>query len=414
MSDSAHLAEILRAIRDRYVSAARRRTVDVLRDVQQFYQTESDRCREEVSKLQKALVDFELRYPGVNPDFPDPNRTEQTTLMVERLGLEKKLDELKSRSERLVERIAKASEKPGQKVESTDEAPKMQPNPRYAELGQEIARLQREIAEKKTLRGMTEQHPAIQQLRATMAMRQEDLANTPGEIPATASSPAPPTESGISLPERLRRQLSDNEAEVTAHKTRLATINEQIADIERARAMAVENRQDYLKVRQQADSLDTELKTWQANIDAIQHIFTVEDRNRTIHFTTVKDVLAAAKPVSPLAAFVVAICLAIGAAAGVLCVLMAELVDRSYRTVKQLRTSLGIPVIESINEIVTAAVRRQRLIRHFVVMPAAALLCAGAMTVAAAMAYLSIESPAAYARMKSAPVRAVQAIQEPG
>jgi hypothetical protein len=167
--------------------------------------------------------------------------------------------------------------------------------------------------------------------------------------------------------------------------------------------MAVEHRQDYLVLRQKADSLNAEAKTWQTNIDAIQHVFTVEDRNRTVHFTTLKDVLAVEKPTSPRAVLVTAVCLAIGAAAGVLFVLLTELIDRSYRTVKQLRSSLGIPVIEGIDEIVTQAIRRRRRLRHYLVMPAAALVCAGAMLAAGAMAYLSIENPRTFERLKSAP-----------
>jgi hypothetical protein len=89
-------------------------------------------------------------------------------------------------------------------------------------------------------------------------------------------------------------------------------------------------------------------------------------------------------------------------------VLIAELLDRSYRTVKQLRTSLGIPVIEGIDEIVTRVLRRRRLVHRFLLMPTMAMLAVGAMFLAGALAYLSVESPGDYEMLKSSPQRVLR------
>jgi len=99
------------------------------------------------------------------------------------------------------------------------------------------------------------------------------------------------------------------------------------------------------------------------------------------------------------------ICLAIGAAAGVLVVLIVELMDRTYRTAKQLRTSLGIPVIEGIEEILSRAARQKRLLRRLVLVPAAAGVAIGLVLVTGSMAYLSIERPSDYELLKESPQR---------
>lgn len=401
LPDAENLPRVLAAIRDRYISNASRRTVEVLRDVKQFFETESDRCRTEMGVLQKALAEYEARYPSINPDFADPTRTEQTTLAVERLSLERKLDELKTRGERLAENLARISREAGSAPTTGGEpAVRMEPNPRYLELAAEIQRIQREVAEKKTLRGMTDAHPIIEQLRATMNLRRNEMKGIPREIEASSIDRSDKAAVEIPLEERLRRQLAENESEATAAQARLAAITDQVGEIERTRAQAVDHRQDYLKLRQQSDSLKSQLTTWQQNIDSIQNIFMAEERNRTVHFSTLRDVLPVERPSSPQAGVVLLICLGVGVACGVLAILGVELADRSYRTVKQLQSSLGLPVIEGIDEILTATVRRRRLVNSFVVMPLAATIGAAAVAFAGALAYVSIDNPGSYQQLR--------------
>lgn len=409
LSDSGRLTELLATLRDRYIKRARERTVRILRDAEQFFRTESERCGGELAVLQKAMIEFEMRYPSINPDHLDPTRTEQATLAVERLGLERKLGELTARRTRLAEKLSRAAQAPSGEALEADGALELQTNPRYVEVTQEIGRLMREIADKKMLRGMTDHHPTIQQLRTTLGMRQAELAEMPREIPASAKT-AGAGAAGESPAERLAQDLTESDAEIAAQKSRLEAVADQIAEMERTRALAAEHRQDYLKLKQRADSLAAELNSWQRNIDPIQHLFTAEDRNRTVHLTTVKEVEAVERPSSPQAAFVTGVCLAIGLATAVLFVLLIELVDRSYRTVKHLKTSLGVPVIEGIDEIITAAARRRRTMRRLVIMPAAALIGFSTLVAAAVLAYLSLQSPSKYEALKSTPSRWYQLV----
>jgi hypothetical protein len=124
-------------------------------------------------------------------------------------------------------------------------------------------------------------------------------------------------------------------------------------------------------------------------------------------------VASVARPSSPDAKLVMMVCFAMGAAVGLLLVLLTELLDQSYRTVKQLKSSLGLPVIESVDEIVTEALRRQRLIRHYVLRPTAALVCVCLMVIAGLMAYLSLEDPGGYEILNSAPLQAYHSVVGP-
>ncbi|MBN2560792.1 MAG: hypothetical protein JXQ75_07675 [Phycisphaerae bacterium] len=404
-----YMPEILGLIRDKYITSAKKRTIELLQDVKQFFETESERCRGELRELQRELVEYELKYPGIDPSHPDAGGTERTTLTVERLSLERKLAELKSQRVRLVGRLARGADA-AQDNEATDDALVVaRPNERYMELVQEVNKLLRDIADRKALQGMTEQHPVIQQLRIRMEARREELARTPRQ--ETSLSRSAEDDSGqteMLATQRLTQELADVDAKIDAHTARLATLDEQISKVERGRALAIDHRQDYSRLKEQAQRTADELISWQQNLSPIQHIFLVEDRDRTLHFATVKDVQPIARPSSPDAGVVTLICLAIGGAVGALWVLLTELMDRSFRTIKQLKSSLGISVIESIDEIMTEAGRRRRLARSLILVPGAASICIGAMAIAGLMAYLSIENPGEYELLKSAPMRACQ------
>ncbi len=404
MDDSRHMEEILGAIRDRYIATAKQRTIALLRDVEQFFRGESQRCRAELEALEQQILEYELKYPGINPDTADPGRTEQTNLVIERLEIERKLDGLRNQRQRLADRLAALTAPAG--GEGAESAvPLTQPNPRYAEINHEINLLQKQIAENRTLRGMTDLHPTIVQLQNLVAMRREELARIPREVPISAEAGAAGAQTVAGLVDDLQRQITEADATITAQQARLTAIEETLARLEKTRIQTIEHRQDYLRLRQKEAQAAAELQSWEQNIGPIERIFLVEDANRTIHFATVKDVAPVTKPISPKALLVTLACLGIGAAAGVLVVLASELLDRSFRTIKQLKGTVGVPVIESIDEILTPAAQRRRMLRRWVVLPVATAACLAVVLLTGALAYLSIEQPGSYARLRAWPTR---------
>ena len=411
LSDAEHLSEILRRVRDQYLVTAREKTVKVLHDVEQFFVTESERCRGQLGAVQKQLLELEMQYPGIDPDVSDKSRTEEGSLVVERIQLEREVADLTEKRKSAADEAAGMSSPQQQGSRSDDTLQPTAPNPRYAEIQREIEKVLREITDGRTLRFMTEQHPVIQRLRARMRSLQEELNQTPREevISAqAASSPESAQEAAEAAARKLRLRIVELDGKIAASRARQADIEDQLKKLEQRRAMAVEHRQEYLKVKQESTRLEKEMETWAQNLGPIRHVLTVEDRNRTIHFATVEDVRAVSKPILPNVRTIMIICFGLGAAVGALTVLLFELLDRSFRTVKQLRTSLGIPVIEGIDEIVTQAIARRRMIHRYVFVPAAAVVALGVMFLATTMAYLSVESPSDYEALRSTPAHAYQ------
>lgn len=389
LDEPAHLAEILSTCRDRYIQEAQKKTVRILRDVEKFFQAESERSRARLAGLQKQIIEFELKYPGIDPLMPDPTLTEQTSLIVERLDQERQRDELTAEREKLLARLAAAQidDSAGENAIACTDHQRV--NPRLEELEGEIHRLEAEIVQNKQTRLMTEYHPTIVRLRKTIEARQEELASLPRMIPRD-DLPAEPV---LSVQEQYQNQIAAHDAKLAAVTSRLKEIAEQIAGIERRRVQTTDQRESYLKLRESAERHREELASWQSNLGPIAHLLAVEDSNRGLRFTTMQESTMNPRPISPDSRVVLLACLAIGVAVGALSVMLAELFDRSFQTVKQLSSSLAIPVIESVDEILTKPARRRRLVSQFVLMPAAAAGLLLALLTTGSLAYLSIERP---------------------
>ncbi|MFQ5430822.1 MAG: hypothetical protein ACE5E1_10985, partial [Phycisphaerae bacterium] len=387
-----NLPRLLRLIRDSYMRRARAKTVKILNSVERVLQSETKRCERELETVRRGLSEYRIKYPGIDPAAADPSNAEQTALTIERVDVERKLDDAALQQERYRTALARLSQP--KVADDSESQPEMieEPNPRYDELVAEIERLERQIEEDRTVRLMTEAHPRVKRNAALLAARRAELRRMPRILHVSAKVVGKPAVSSAELAE-LKRKLGDARARVSSLKDRLADIEDRLQRVQDRRALAARHRADYLALASEAERLNDQAASWRQNIAPVQHVLYLEDKDRGIHFTTVQDAAALGGPSSPDAALVMLVCLGLGLAAAILSVLLVELLDRSYRTVKQLTTSLGLPVIESIDEIMTRAARRRRMIRSLVVMPALATVMVTAMLLAGARAYVSLGAP---------------------
>lgn len=399
MSDAVAATETLRTLRDSYIRKTQKRTTEILRSVESFFQKESSRCREQSDALQKQLLEMEVAYPGINPDATDPSKAEAASLSVENAQFSRQLDELRQEQSQLADSRASALAEPGSmEPDGVEET-----NPEYAVLVSEIESLQKDIVEARMKKGMTDLHPEVLRMTAALTEKQELIQRTPQHIRRVithAASTAP-----SSVVQKIDKRTAEVEAKIATLQFRVTQNQDRLAKIERTHAAMIDQRGNYAKLKDRLTRTNEELSTWQANLGPIKHILTLEDSNRGIHFATVRDVEPAVRPSAPDPRLVMGICLAIGAAVGVVVVLLTELLDRSFRTAQSVTTTLGIPLIESIDEIMTAATRKRQMVRSMVVMPAVAFTLSLCLMVSGAMAYLSIENPGDYDVFKKSPHR---------
>lgn len=410
LGDKTHLPAILAAIRERYIENTRVKTVGVLNGALEFFQSEAERSTGALRELERKLADAEHAYPGVNPDAYDPIEAERTRLIADRAEHRRRIGELTMEREQNARTLARLVEKPDEKSDAANavEAPLIV-NPRFAELTAEMKQIDRDIEECMTVKQMTEQHPRVASLRAKRRSRAEELNTTPPRIPSTdrlvaAASNLPAEEN------RIRAHISELDARIAARTTDIAGIERHMLDLQARREQALEHRQAYLDLRGKAVDAKAELNAWQQQLVPIRRILTVESKNRGIHFLTREEPAVATRPSYPASLMVLSICLISGVVVGVVGMLLSELIDRSFRTTRQITTALGVPLIESIDEIVTAAIRRKRLVRRLVAVPVATFLMLFVMAIAGAMAYLSIEHPNDFDKLTRMPAKTMRGL----
>jgi len=95
-------------------------------------------------------------------------------------------------------------------------------------------------------------------------------------------------------------------------------------------------------------------------------------------------------------ASVFVVCSGLGLAAATLLVALAELFDRSFRSVGQVTRVLGIPVLECIGTMSTPRERRRTAVRRLVWTPTLTMLVLS-LVASAALAYTSLMMPAVHA-----------------
>ena len=96
-----------------------------------------------------------------------------------------------------------------------------------------------------------------------------------------------------------------------------------------------------------------------------------------------------------------------GVATGVLFVVLAEVFDHIYRSSGQVARTLGLPMLEAIDEIVTPKDRRYLFVRNVVLTPLVVACFIGCTGLAGSMAFLSLEQPWTYQKLRKIPEAAL-------
>lgn len=415
LTDPTHALEILDGVLRKYEDTMREQTLTFMQSAEEFYTDRIARCGAELSDLDRQLVDLRKKYPGIESSDEDPTAIERSALQLERTKHMDNIDDLLFRMTKITRNIARSTRTDESEQAGPDDALEFDPvemtaNPRYAALRMEIEKIDREITDNTKLKFMTELHPTIVSLQKLRERRSEELAGTAPRIPADKLPAASPQSVFQSQEDLLIAQREKLDAEIASSRAKLASIDGRIADSRSLRNDILENREAYRRLEKSSDQVRSEIHAWQGELGPLRNAVTLEKNDRGIHFAVTQKPVRANKPSAPVSLTIMLACLGIGLASGVVLGLLKELVDRSFRTAKQLSTSLGVPVIESVDEIITRTIQRKRLFRQIVLVPALMLLLAASTIVAGTMAYFSIENPSRYEQIKTMPRRAVQLV----
>jgi len=413
------LVEEVKRVYIRRATAWMREFLEKQRD---YFGQQSEEALEELKQAQREETKLRLEHPHVNPGDPGAISTRLSQLEIEKRELLRRRREheaeLFAQQQMLavLEPFAEPGPSAGNGHHESDENLR---SPEILRLRDQQQEVQKEIQRLRATRGMTDEHPEIKDLlqksrqcQSAVDLErqrlQQALAERGHEQPAEATRIPLVTSPWHGERARLLVQID-------AEKDKLADLDGSLqsnelatADLQKAKDNLYENQEEFNEVlakvsqaRQRAAQIQNTVMTIEPAIHALS-------QERLMQFSEGQSARSSSIPVSPKAQTVVLLAALAGLAAGVICVILGEILDHVYRTSTQVARSLGVPILEAIDEIITAPDRRSLLIRRAVVTPLIIISLTAATGLSGSMAYVSLQRPWRYQQLQRIPQAAAR------
>lgn len=420
-SSPDRLSELLDETRDSYIRRALERFTTKLRQTRDWFDEQRRGCRDIVTALERDLDVYKTEHLGINPldlneSFPQLGQLRRDVDHLERKRRDI-LTNLDGRKRLLASQMPSVVERPSG---NEDTPVRIQSTYRSAEairMADDLQASRTKIESLRITRGMTERHPEMVELRQkeqqlanalknqeqrdTEYMNAHPMAELPN-APAVAWDPRAATMAQIENDVRIHEKLS------ASNMAELAAARKALDDFTVARHAAQSDYQSFRARQSESRRADREREMYQGYSDQINRVLSAEGAQRGVRFKKIKPASTNFVPASPRMASIVIFSTLAGVASGVLLALLSELFDRTIRARSQIVRSLGISIVGSIDEIVTAVARRRRLLRRVIFVPVLTTTFAALVLSSATAAYLSLHDRDLYDRVMGWPRSAVQ------
>lgn len=400
-TDSDRLTATLDAVRDHYIRKTQERITTHLRETRDYFDAEHGRRLEEVHALEDALMTFRATHEGIDPlnpgvTYPQLAEAKNRLAALERRGRELTIQLEGERG------MLSSARQPNAGEASSNAGGSLVLSVRGMELSSTYRRILDDIEILKSARGMTELHPDVAALRTQLGRIGADID---GERAASGMivngvggvEPAPALPSrndgpwGVAL-SQATRDVRVVENLLAENRREQQTAREEVEAFEERRRSAVDRRREYSALQAEAGRTREDVLLYQRYSDQVSRLLAAEDSQRGILFEKIRPAEGGRRPVSPRMPTVLLLTLLAGLVCGVIAVMLAELLDRTVRTRRQVSRGIGVPILESIDEIVSAAMRRRRILVRAVVVPSVSLVLMGTLLTSGSAAYLSLEN----------------------
>lgn len=398
-----------------------------LEGLRDYYKIETDSALAALRKAERDQTRLRLEHPYINPQNPESITTRLSQLEMSREEWERRRREYTSNLDAQRQVLASIETQLDAHMNLSglggSGEPTLYVSANTRRVNQNIEDIETEMNRLRATRGMTDAHPDMQaQMAEHQALRSElELqrrrdrdAVERGLVDATtinalalATGTATPLQSDRA---RVLVQLSAEEAKIKECEINLESTQHMIEKLETAKAQIFELQEEYADVSGQVSMTRRNYANMAGILAKIEPALRVNQQNKLLHWAPGPPASGAATPINPKSRTVILLALIAGAGVGVIFVVLAEILDHVYRNSSQVARSLGLPLLESIDEIVTAKDRRRLLVHRTVATPLILLLCLGAVGLTGSMAYLSIERPATYERIQRIPRSAIDLI----
>ncbi len=402
-NDPAIARRFVTALRDNYIASTRGRIREILFSTRDFFQSELGRLQGEFGAADQGLRQRVDDFPGLDPTDVVAVGSRLEGARAERAAAQQRKAEFEAqiaaREEFLVSAPAFYTPQTDIGESIAGAALSVTTDPAAAALDNAITGVKAQLVELVTGRRMTMEHPEVKRLLGKLEGL-EDLRRALAEN-------APPLETPASQPARVgnaagrewQTQQMRIEMELDSLRRQLAAAAKQHNDAE-GRVTQLTSMYDQLmqtgdelrRLREKRSDRAVEIGLWQSHLVSLERVLTAESGQRGTQFSLIEEPKDATVPSRPRLSSVFVVCAGLGLAAAAIAVALAELFDRSFRSMGQVTRALGIPVLARIGVIATPQERRRVAMSRLVWAPtlgALLVLLAGT----AGLAYASLARP---------------------
>ena len=415
---------LLNELKKTYIQRTMTWIQEHLEGLRDYYKTETEMTLAALREAERDQTRLRLAHPYINPQNPESITTKLAQLQISRNEWERRRREYTSNLEAqrqllasVESQLAMGSNRVKREGEDQGQAYVSMESRRI--IGK-IEDLDREIRALRSTRRMTDAHPDIQALVAARQARVQDLnkqhqqdqgAEANRSVDAIAARAFVSTRASTN-PLQIDRartlvQLAAEKAKIAECDITLESTRQEIEQLADAKNRIFELQEEYADITERVSKARRHHSEMAGILAKIEPAIRVNQQGKLLHWTPGLPAAGSATPVNPKSRTVLLLSLLAGVAAGILFVVLAEILDHVYRSSSQVARSLGLPLLEAIDEIVTVRDRRRLLIHRTVITPFLLLVCLGVVSATGSMAYLSIERPRTYERIQRIPRAAI-------
>lgn len=418
--DPTHLPQVCNRLRDLYVRRTRAQMTEQLADTKRYFEQQVQRCEETIQTLNQRRLREDLDSDQIDWSQPQSILSRLAALEGERETLSRERGELQSglaahrdylqQTEELATRLARANQSAA--IDGT-----------AAYAGAEIARLRSdidgldaEIFNERNVNGKTDRHPdviALHRKRELLQQRLQALRRQRAQTSAAdagSDATSAPDDGGV-LPSdvwmvqisKIKMEITNLTGQLQRNEHALAVTDTKLAELRQRKSEVYQRYQEQESIGDSLQAAKADHTTYRQTVGKLEALLTADENERAVGFTVIRPARATLIPSRPRAHVVLVLCLLLGAIAGACGVLLSEILDHSYHTTRQVARSLGLTVLECVDEIVTAADRARQFRRKVLIAPALATLLLAITFGSNALAYLSLYHPDTYDRVRAWP-----------
>ena len=356
-TDGALASEIVNALVDNYIETANAWIDRSLKSTKEFFERQRDLYAQMLAKSEAERIQFMSDNPGLDPNDP--------------AGVDERLDSLEARLNALSQEILVLEAERGAAERFVQEQPETivnkvdEMNPELAPLRERRAKLAARYRDfESTSPPPAESHPNLQQWAREIAEIDEQLRQMKQTVAVDKGL--------VPNVERLRAQraLEEKSAKIVALQKQRSDLDQQHRIYEVRKRKFLQLRERFVQITRRIDEHRTQYAFWNSRLrEANVNLQAAIDR-RGIALTVLTRPPEVMHPSWPTVGHIAMMALVFGLGAGAAMIVLAELLDRSIHSIQHAADELKLPVLGTIDEIITRDVSFRRKVFTWGVYPA--------------------------------------------